>query len=149
MLGSVLGAFLITGVPSGLIVAGIPPNWQKVVIGMLGMNVPDPRQAVSDLSGGQRQTVAIARSVAWAKRVILLDEPTNHLGPHQSGQVLDVIRRARDKGLGIILISHALRQVLEVTDRIVVVRLGRQVANDCIENYTSETPVRAITGRDA
>jgi len=112
----------------------------------LGTQVPDPRRLISTLSGGQRQTIAIARSVAWAKRVLLLDEPTNHLGAYQKTQVLDVIRKARDQGLGIILISHALPEVLEVTDRIFVLRLGKLVSEGPTQSYTPDSLVRAITG---
>lgn len=112
----------------------------------LGTQVPDPRRLISSLSGGQRQTIAIARSISWAKRVLLLDEPTNHLGAYQKNQVLEVIRRARDTGLGIILISHALPEVLEVTDRIFVLRLGKTVSEGPTSAYNADSLVAAITG---
>jgi simple sugar transport system ATP-binding protein len=86
----------------------------------VGIAVPASNRAVSQLSGGQRQAVAIGRAVAWAKKVIILDEPTNHLGARQAGEVLNIIRNAKAKGLGVIFISHTLPHVLEVTDRIVV-----------------------------
>lgn len=118
----------------------------KEAFARIGTKVPDPRQQVRTLSGGQRQAIAIARSVAWANKVILLDEPTNHLGAQQKLQVLEVIREARKLGLGIILISHALPEVLEVTDRIVVLRLGEVVSEGPTSEYTPESLVRAITG---
>lgn len=112
----------------------------------IGTSVPDPRREVRTLSGGQRQAIAIARSVAWASKFILLDEPTNHLGAQQKIQVLEVIREARNLGLGIILISHALPEVLDVTDRIVVLRLGQVVSQGPTSDYTAESLVGAITG---
>lgn len=77
----------------------------------------------------------------------MLDEPTNHLGPHQSVQVIEATRPARDQGLGVMQISHTLPQVLEVTDRTIVLRLDRVVADDRTQSFTSESLVRAITGR--
>jgi len=95
----------------------------------VGIAVPASNRPVARLSGGQRQAVAIGRAVAWANKVIILDEPTNHLGARQAGEVLEVIREAKSKGFGVIFISHTLPHVLEVTDRIVVLRLGRVVAD--------------------
>ncbi|MEN9620641.1 MAG: hypothetical protein RL499_834, partial [Actinomycetota bacterium] len=89
----------------------------------VGIAVPASSRPVSALSGGQRQAVAIGRAVSWARKVIILDEPTNHLGARQAGEVLNVIRAAKAKGLGVIFISHTLPHVLDVTDRIVVLRL--------------------------
>ena len=86
------------------------------------------RQLVSSLSGGQRQTVAIAKAVLWESKLVVLDEPTAALGVAQTRQVLDLIRRLREQGLGVMVISHNLADVFEVCDRIVVLRLGRVVA---------------------
>ncbi len=83
----------------------------------VGIAVPNSNRSVSQLSGGQRQAVAIGRAVSWARKVIILDEPTNHLGARQSGEVLEVIKAAKSKGLGVIFISHTLPHVLQVTDR--------------------------------
>jgi simple sugar transport system ATP-binding protein len=112
----------------------------------LGIAAPAPNQPVSKLSGGQRQAVAIGRAVAWAKKVIILDEPTNHLGVRQSAEVLDVIRQARQKGLAVVFISHTLPHVLEVADRIVVLRLGKVVADQPTSTFTHETLVKVIAG---
>ena len=90
--------------------------------------VQDLRVPVASFSGGQRQSVAIARAAMWAKHVIMLDEPTAALGVIQTAKVLDLIRRVRDHGLAVVFISHNLPQVLEVADRIEVMRLGARVA---------------------
>jgi fructose transport system ATP-binding protein len=85
-------------------------------------------QPVESLSGGQRQGVAVARAVAWARHVVVMDEPTAALGVKESGQVLDMIRRVRERGLPVVLISHNMPHVFEIADRIHVQRLGRRVA---------------------
>ncbi|MFM9878321.1 MAG: ATP-binding cassette domain-containing protein [Rhodoglobus sp.] len=112
----------------------------------VGIAVPASGRAVSQLSGGQRQAVAIGRAVSWARKVIVLDEPTNHLGARQAGEVLEVIRAAKAKGLGVIFISHTLPHVLEVTDRIVVLRLGKVVRDAPTSEYTGDTLIGTITG---
>jgi len=112
----------------------------------VGIAVPSAGRPVSKLSGGQRQAVAIGRAVAWANKVIILDEPTNHLGAKQSAEVLEIIRQARAKGLGVVFISHTLPHVLEVTDRIVVLRLGKVVANAPTSTFTPDSLLKAITG---
>jgi len=112
----------------------------------VGISVPAGRKTVSDLSGGQRQAVAIGRAVMWAKNVIILDEPTNHLGARQSQEVLNVIRAAREQGLCVLFISHTLPHVLEVCDRIVVLRLGSIVRDDPTSSYTVESLLGTITG---
>jgi simple sugar transport system ATP-binding protein len=112
----------------------------------VGIAVPSSSRAVSQLSGGQRQAVAIGRAVAWAKKVIILDEPTNHLGARQANEVLNIIRNAKAKGLGVVFISHTLPHVLEVTDRIVVLRLGRIVKDAPTSEFTGDTLIGTITG---
>ncbi len=91
--------------------------------------VKSVRQSVASLSGGQRQTVAIAKAVLWNSRVVLLDEPTAALGVAQTRQVLDLVRRLADAGLGVVLISHNMVDVLEVSDRITALYLGRVAAD--------------------
>src|SRR5690606_22102567 len=86
------------------------------------------RQSVASLSGGQRQTVAIAKAVLWNSKVVLLDEPTAALGVAQTRQVLALVRRLADQGLGVILISHNMVDVFEVSDRITALYLGRVAA---------------------
>jgi fructose transport system ATP-binding protein len=92
-------------------------------IGIRSMN-----QAVETLSGGQRQGVAVARSAAWANKLVIMDEPTAALGVRESGQVLELIKRVRDSGLPVILISHNMPHVFEIADRIHIHRLGKRVA---------------------
>jgi D-xylose transport system ATP-binding protein len=91
--------------------------------------VKSVRQRVASLSGGQRQTVAIAKAVLWNSKVVLLDEPTAALGVAQTAQVLDLVRRLADKGLGVVLISHNMNDVLQVADSIAVLYLGRMAAH--------------------
>ena len=112
----------------------------------VGISVPPSKRTVSELSGGQRQAVAIGRAVMWAQHVIVLDEPTNHLGARQSLEVLKVIKAARDAGLCVLFISHTLPHVLEVTDRIIVLRLGRVVKDAPTSEFTVESLLGTITG---
>jgi len=94
----------------------------------LKIGIKSMRQSVETLSGGQRQGVAVARSAAFARHVVIMDEPTAALGVKESNMVLDLIRRVRDRGLPVILISHNMPQVFEVCDRVHIQRLGRRVA---------------------
>jgi simple sugar transport system ATP-binding protein len=112
----------------------------------VGIGVASTDRTVAELSGGQRQAVAIGRAVSWARKVIILDEPTNHLGARQAGEVLDVIRAAKAKGLGVIFISHTLPHVLEVTDRIVVLRLGKVVRDEPTSAFDAQSLLGTITG---
>lgn len=112
----------------------------------VGIAVPQSNRSVSQLSGGQRQAVAIGRAVSWASKVIILDEPTNHLGARQAGEVLAVIKAAKERGLGVIFISHTLPHVLQVTDRIVVLRLGKIVADSPTSTFDAESLLGTITG---
>jgi D-xylose transport system ATP-binding protein len=104
------------------------------------------RTEVGFLSGGQRQTVAIARSLLGEPKVVILDEPTAALGVAQTRQVLDLILRLKERGLGVIVISHNLLDVFEVADRIVVLRLGRRVAGYDVKSTSQDEVVAAITG---
>lgn len=112
----------------------------------VGISVPASKRTVTQLSGGQRQAVAIGRAVTWAKHVIILDEPTNHLGARQSQEVLKVIEAAREQGLCVLFISHTLPHVLQVTDRIIVLRLGKVVRDSPTSDYTVESLLGTITG---
>jgi simple sugar transport system ATP-binding protein len=112
----------------------------------LGATVRNFSGSVGAMSGGQQQAVAVARAAAWAKRVILLDEPTAALGVVQTKSVLELIRRVRDRGLGVVFISHQMPAVLEVADEIQVMRLGRRVAIYKAKDTTMEELVGAMTG---
>jgi D-xylose transport system ATP-binding protein len=103
------------------------------------------RQRVASLSGGQRQSVAVARAVMWNSKLVILDEPTAALGVAQTRQVLDLIKRLREQGLAVVLISHNLVDVFEVADRITVLRLGRNVGVYERTRTTQEEIVEAIT----
>jgi D-xylose transport system ATP-binding protein len=104
------------------------------------------RTEVSGLSGGQRQTVAIARSMLGEPQIVILDEPTAALGVQQTRQVLDLILRLKERGLGVVLISHNVLDVFEVSDRIIVLRLGRRVATFETAKTNQDEVVAAITG---
>jgi len=103
------------------------------------------RQIVSGLSGGQRQAVAVAKSVMWNSKLVVLDEPTAALGVAQTRQVLDLVRRLAEQGLGVVIISHNLHDVFEAADRITVLRLGRRVATFEAAKTTEQEVVHAIT----
>jgi D-xylose transport system ATP-binding protein len=103
------------------------------------------RQPVSSLSGGQRQTVAIARAVLWNGKVVFLDEPTAALGVAQTRQVLNLVRRLADNGIGVVLISHNMNDVMEVADRIDVLYLGRLAAEVLKPDTTTSQVVELIT----
>lgn len=108
--------------------------------------VKSVRQQVSSLSGGQRQTVAIARAVLWNSRIVILDEPTAALGVAQTRQVLDLVRRLAEQGLGVVVISHNMNEVLEVSDRVAVMYLGQVVADvEVTPQTTREMLVELIT----
>ena len=104
------------------------------------------RSRVGSLSGGQRQSVAIARSLLGNPRLVILDEPTAALGVVQTAQVLELVRRLREQGLGVVIISHNLENVYTVADRIVVLRLGRVAASFDRRTTPREEVVAAITG---
>lgn len=112
----------------------------------LRIDLPPLATPVANLSGGQRQAVAVARAVLWGSKLVLLDEPTAALGVAQTRLVLDLIRRLAERGVGVLVISHNLSDVFEVADRIVVLRLGR-TAGEFVKGQTSpEEVVAAITG---
>jgi simple sugar transport system ATP-binding protein len=112
----------------------------------LGVGLQDTSAPVADLSGGQRQSVAVGRAVTWASQVLFLDEPTAALGVVQTARVIDLIRRVRDQGLAVVLISHNLPQVLEVADRVEVLRLGRRVASFRGAEVSVEELIGVMTG---
>jgi len=119
-------------------------SWE--LLKQLSARLPTVRIPVSSLSGGQRQTVAIARSLLGQPKVILLDEPTAALGVAQTAEVLDLIERLRENGLAVMMISHNMEDVTAVADRVVVLRLGRNNGVFDINNVSSHDVVAAITG---
>ena len=112
----------------------------------LGVDVQDAGAAVATLSGGQRQGVAVARAVTWAGKVVFMDEPTAALGVVQTRNVLDLIVRVRETGLAVVLISHNMPEVIEVADRVEVLRLGERVAQFRTAETSMEELVGAMTG---
>lgn len=112
----------------------------------LSAKIPSVRIPIAALSGGQRQTVAIARSLVGAPKIVMLDEPTAALGVAQTAEVLNLIERLKANGLGVVVISHNMADVQAVADRIVVLRLGRNAAEFRVEDVSTEQLVAAITG---
>ncbi|MBM6401874.1 sugar ABC transporter ATP-binding protein [Phycicoccus sp. MQZ13P-5] len=112
----------------------------------LSAKIPSVRIPVASLSGGQRQTVAIARSLLGAPKVVMLDEPTAALGVAQTAEVLNLVERLREKGLGVILISHNMSDVMAVADRVAVLRLGRNNGDFRVADTNSQEIIAAITG---
>ncbi|MGP4113418.1 ATP-binding cassette domain-containing protein [Streptomyces sp. 4N509B] len=119
-------------------------SWE--LLRQLSAKIPSVRVPVAALSGGQRQTVAIARSLLGDPRVIILDEPTAALGVAQTAEVLHLIERLRDRGLGVIMISHNMEDVRAVADRVAVLRLGRNNGVFATADVSSEDIVAAIVG---
>jgi D-xylose transport system ATP-binding protein len=119
------------------------------LLGSLGVTtLRSVRTEVASLSGGQRQAVAMARSLLGDPKVVLLDEPTAALGVVQTKQILELIKRLRDRGLGVVVISHNLADVFQVADRVAVLRLGRMTASFDIGAASEEEIVAAITGAE-
>ncbi|HKE98158.1 MAG TPA: ATP-binding cassette domain-containing protein [Actinomycetes bacterium] len=116
------------------------------VLKRLAVRIPSVRTQVASLSGGQRQSVAIARSMLGRPRMVVLDEPTAALGVAQTAQVLELIRTLREQGHAVVVISHNLNDVFQVADRIIVLRLGRKVATLEADRTNSDEVVAAITG---
>lgn len=113
----------------------------------LGATVRSLTASVGSMSGGQRQSIAVARSAAWASKVLFFDEPTAALGVVQKKNVLDLVRRVRDKGIGVVFISHSMPEVLDIADRVQVMRRGRNIADYKASETNLEELVGAMTGR--
>ncbi|GAA2841164.1 ATP-binding cassette domain-containing protein [Crossiella cryophila] len=118
---------------------------RKVLADLSVRTVKSVRTPVASLSGGQRQTVAIAKSVLWDSKVVLLDEPTAALGVAQTRQVLDLVRRLADNGLGVVLISHNMNDVFEVSDTVAALYLGRLAAQVPTKSLSHAQAVELIT----
>jgi ABC-type sugar transport system ATPase subunit len=112
----------------------------------LKIGIKSVDQPVVELSGGQRQAVAVARAIAWGTRIVIMDEPTAALGVRESAMVLELIREVRDQGLAVVMISHNLPEVFAVADRITVLRLGRTVTTMATKETSLEAIVAMMTG---
>ncbi|MGL4621650.1 MAG: ATP-binding cassette domain-containing protein [Chroococcidiopsis sp.] len=118
------------------------------VLKTLDVRIPSLRSPVATLSGGQRQCIAVAKTILRQPKVVLLDEPTAALGVAQTRQVLNLIQRLKEQGLAVVVISHNLHDVFAVADRVIVMRLGQRAATFEIHNTTPERIVAAITGAE-
>ncbi|MFC5724352.1 ATP-binding cassette domain-containing protein [Streptomyces gamaensis] len=118
----------------------------RELLATLAIRIPSVRIPVASLSGGQRQSVAIARSLLGEPKVVVLDEPTAALGVEQTAQVLDLVERLRERGLGTLIISHNMADVMAVADRVAVLRLGRNNGTFDIPGTTQQQIISAITG---
>ncbi|MEV6110911.1 ATP-binding cassette domain-containing protein [Streptomyces sp. NPDC051940] len=118
----------------------------RELLDTLSIRIPSVRIPIASLSGGQRQVVAIARSLVGDPKLVILDEPTAALGVEQTAQVLDLVERLRERGLAVILISHNMADVRAVADRVAVLRLGRNNGTFPVKGTTQETIIAAITG---
>jgi D-xylose transport system ATP-binding protein len=116
------------------------------VLKTLDVKIPSVRSTVASLSGGQRQCIAVAKTILRKPKVVLLDEPTAALGVAQTRQVLNLILRLKQQGLAVVVISHNLHDVFEVTDRVIVMRLGQRIGSFNTRDTNPEAVVAAITG---
>jgi D-xylose transport system ATP-binding protein len=112
----------------------------------LHVKIPSVRNVIATMSGGQRQSVAVTRSVMWNSKVVLLDEPTAALGVEQTRQVVNLILKLKERGLGVVVISHNLEEIFGYTDRVIVLRLGMRTATFNTKTTRPEQVVAAITG---
>jgi ABC-type sugar transport system ATPase subunit len=118
----------------------------RTLLDELDVRIDSPQKMIRDLSGGQRQGVAIARAAHWAQRLVLMDEPTAALGLSETRRVEELIRRMRDRSRAILIVSHSLDQVFRLADRICVLRRGRQVGLRRTSETTGDEIVAMITG---
>jgi len=144
-----LGRELMTPIIPGILKVMNRPEMEARAIPVLrelGINLPPLSTPVASLSGGQRQTVAVARSVLWGSKLVMLDEPTAALGVAQTKAVLELVTRLAQSGVAVLVISHNLSDVFRIADRIVVLRLGRSIGTYVKTDTTPEQIVAAITG---
>lgn len=118
----------------------------REVLDALAVKIPSINASVKGMSGGQRQCLAIARAILWGRKIVILDEPTAALGVRETAQVLDVIRDLRKHDVSVIVVSHNMAQLMEVADRITVMRLGRTVATRTVRETAVSEIVGLITG---
>jgi ABC-type sugar transport system, ATPase component len=129
--------------------AGMRKRARAELISLGISTLQDVTVPVENLSGGQRQAVAVARAAAFGSKIVVLDEPTAALGVRESGQVLELVRRLRDTGIPVILISHNMPQVFEVADRIHIQRLGKRAATITPQSHSMTEAVAIMTGASA
>jgi ABC-type sugar transport system ATPase subunit len=118
------------------------------VLDRLDIEIPSLKKTIRTLSGGQRQAVAISRSIYWDAKVLIMDEPTAALGVSEQRKVLDLVRTLKDQGIGIILISHQMYDVFEVADRLAVMRRGVKVGERIVKDTTPDEVVSLIVGSE-
>jgi ABC-type sugar transport system ATPase subunit len=118
----------------------------REVLDSLAVKVPSISVSVKGMSGGQRQCLAIARALLWGRRIVILDEPTAALGVRETAQVLDVIRDLRNHQVSVIVVSHNMQQLMEIADRVTVMRLGRTIATRKVKDTEVSEIVGLITG---
>ena len=116
------------------------------VLDELGVKIPSINASVKQMSGGQRQCLAIARAVLWGRRIVILDEPTAALGVHESEQVLELVARLGERRISVILVTHNMQHLMQVADEVAVMRLGTTIATRTISDTTVEEIVGLITG---
>jgi simple sugar transport system ATP-binding protein len=118
----------------------------RTILQELGIRIPSVKTRIRDLSGGQRQCVAIGRAVAWSQKIVMLDEPTAALGVHQTALVLELVRRLASRGVAVLMITHNMEHVLQACDRVLVLRLGRLFADRATSEVDGNMLVEYITG---
>ncbi len=143
-----LGQEVVDGGPFVLDETAMEQKTDELLASLGVTTIRSVRTEVERLSGGQRQAIAIARSLLGDPKMVLLDEPTAALGVVQTKHILELIERLRERGLGVIVISHNLANVFEVADRVTVLRLGRIVGNYQVSDSSREEIVAAITGAE-
>ena len=120
----------------------------RSVLDRLEIEIPSLKNTIRTLSGGQRQAVAISRSIYWQAKVLIMDEPTAALGIAEQKKVLDLVKSLKTQGIGIIIISHQMYDVFEVADRIMVMRRGQNVATRLVSETTADEIVGLIVGSE-
>ena len=121
----------------------------KEILDELHISLPDPNALVGNLSGGQRQAVAVGRAVGWGQRIVFMDEPTAALGVEQTKMVEDLIRRLKQRGIAVLLISHDMQEVMDLCDRVAVLRQGCKTADLPVSECNVDLLVALITGARA
>jgi ABC-type sugar transport system ATPase subunit len=143
-----LGRELVTG-PLRRLDKKAMARQTQALVDELDVRIPSARATIRDLSGGQRQGVAISRATHWAQRLVLLDEPTAALGVAETAKVEDLIRRLRDKNIAILLVSHSMDQVMRLANRVTVLRRGSQIGTRITAQTDKNEIVSMITGLQA